>query len=442
MALIDIIDRHLQQADDPRPESHISLIFRTDEATASKLDVETALKKELADNDLFIKEFRDDLKDDAMACFNRHQRPSNGCPDYGDPSKVIGRSQGVPPEKRQYLCMYCLDGDTEIPTSTGTRTLRELAEVGSAELLVYPKNGKSGSWKNVPIRTLGTQQLWEIRLRKNAASKTVFATAEHRWLTEEGEVAQTSSLAPGQHLASLLATPVLLTGEYPSPFGVAHGFTFGDGTKGTGHRSASLTIYDNGKDKVLRDYFSQCRSVPFDNGKSTGTTFKDLPRGWKAAPDMEESRAYLLGFASGYFAADGTVSSSGQARLYSSKRENVQMFKDVLTLCGVRTNPIRTKSREGFGKVSDLHSVTFRADDLPEVFFLIEEHRLRVSASAYKPPLLWKVESVTPTDRVETVYCPEVGGKEIFALTDDLATFNCPAQEHVTHKLRIAKNMY
>jgi len=107
MALIDIIDRHLQRADDPRPESHISLIFRTDEATASKLDVETALKKELADNDLFIKEFRDDLKDDAMACFNRHQRPSNGCPDYGDSSKVIGRTHGVPPEKRQYLCMYC-----------------------------------------------------------------------------------------------------------------------------------------------------------------------------------------------------------------------------------------------------------------------------------------------------------------------------------------------
>lgn len=107
MALIDIIDRHLQQASDPRPESHLSLIFRTDAETASKLDVETALKKELEANNFFIKELRDDLKVDALKCFSRHNRPANGCPDYGDQSKAIGRTQGVPPDKRQYLCMYC-----------------------------------------------------------------------------------------------------------------------------------------------------------------------------------------------------------------------------------------------------------------------------------------------------------------------------------------------
>ncbi len=107
MALIDVIDRHLQQSDDPRPESHLSLIFRTDDETASKLDLETAIKKELADQDIFVRELRDDLKVDALKCFNRHNRPSNGCPDYGDESKIIGRKVGVPTDKRQYLCMYC-----------------------------------------------------------------------------------------------------------------------------------------------------------------------------------------------------------------------------------------------------------------------------------------------------------------------------------------------
>lgn len=107
MALIDVIDRHLQQASDPRPEAHMSLIFRTDDDTAAKLDLETAIKKELADQDIFIRELRDDLKVDALKCFNRHNRPSNGCPDYGDESKIIGRKTGVPADKRQYLCMYC-----------------------------------------------------------------------------------------------------------------------------------------------------------------------------------------------------------------------------------------------------------------------------------------------------------------------------------------------
>lgn len=107
MALIDIIERHLAQAADPRPESHMSLIFRTDDETASKLDLETAIKKELADQDIFVRELRDDLKVEALKCFNRHNRPKTGCPDYGDESKIIGRKIGVPPDKRQYLCMYC-----------------------------------------------------------------------------------------------------------------------------------------------------------------------------------------------------------------------------------------------------------------------------------------------------------------------------------------------
>lgn len=107
MALIEIINRHLGQAEDPRPESHISLIFRTDEETASKLDVETALRKELADHDIFIRDYRDELKVEAIKCFNRHNRPSAGCPDYEDESKVIGRKIGVPKENRQYLCYYC-----------------------------------------------------------------------------------------------------------------------------------------------------------------------------------------------------------------------------------------------------------------------------------------------------------------------------------------------
>lgn len=107
MELQELVKRHLGQAPDPNPDSHISLIFRVDEATWEKLGDETVVQKELLKNEWQVRELRDDLKVEALKCFNRHNRPSSGCPDYEDDSKTIGRKIGVPKEHRQYLCHYC-----------------------------------------------------------------------------------------------------------------------------------------------------------------------------------------------------------------------------------------------------------------------------------------------------------------------------------------------
>lgn len=103
--LRELCDRHNAQV--PDPDNCRALIFLTDKETASKLDVETALKKELADHDVYIRDFRDELKVDALRCFNRHNRPSGSCSDWCAEEKTIGRKVGVPEDKRQYLCMYC-----------------------------------------------------------------------------------------------------------------------------------------------------------------------------------------------------------------------------------------------------------------------------------------------------------------------------------------------
>jgi hypothetical protein len=109
MELRELCDRH--NANVPDPENCRALIFRTDPETADKLDVETALKKELSEQDVYIRDFRDELKVDALKCFNRHNRPNSGCIDWCNDDKTIGRKIGVPPEKRQYLCMYCPAAD-------------------------------------------------------------------------------------------------------------------------------------------------------------------------------------------------------------------------------------------------------------------------------------------------------------------------------------------
>lgn len=105
MELIDILNRHKARHADY--DNWRALIFRTDKDTASKLDAETAIKSELKRHDIWIKDFRDELKVDALRCFDRHNRPSGGCQDWCDESKTIGRKTGVPLDKRQYLCMYC-----------------------------------------------------------------------------------------------------------------------------------------------------------------------------------------------------------------------------------------------------------------------------------------------------------------------------------------------
>lgn len=108
MELRELCDRHNAQV--PDPQNCRALIFRTDEETAKKLDMETVLKNKMAEQDVYIKDFRDELKVDALKCFNRHNRPTQGCIDWCHESKTIGRKIGVPPEKRQYLCMYCPAG--------------------------------------------------------------------------------------------------------------------------------------------------------------------------------------------------------------------------------------------------------------------------------------------------------------------------------------------
>lgn len=103
--LIELCNRHNAQV--PDPDNCKALIFRTDPETAGKLDVETALRRQMEDHDVYIRDFRDELKVDALKCYNRHNRPTGGCPDWCAEDKTVGRKIGVPPDKRQYLCMYC-----------------------------------------------------------------------------------------------------------------------------------------------------------------------------------------------------------------------------------------------------------------------------------------------------------------------------------------------
>lgn len=107
MTLIEMINRHLQRADNPEPDAHRSNVYKIDEKDAALIDAESEIQRKMREAGVFIRESRDELKLDALKCFNRHDRPKGGCIDWEDDSKIIGRKIGVAQEDRQYLCHLC-----------------------------------------------------------------------------------------------------------------------------------------------------------------------------------------------------------------------------------------------------------------------------------------------------------------------------------------------
>jgi DNA primase len=217
----------------------------------------------------------------------------------------------------------------------------------------------------------------------------------------------------------------------PSAIGVAAGFTFGDGTapKPTnGQISPAKAFLCGPKDLVLAPYFISSRQKLRSDGV---IEILDLPRSWKVRPDLTESQSYLYGWLSGYFAADGTFT-SGQARLASGSRENLEVVRDVCARIGIATNPIRVEHRLGYGlEKSLLYTVALIPGTLREDFFLIHEHRERFAAIRRNRPADWKVASVELDLKAGEVMCAVVPEGHMFTLEDNLLThtavgFLCP----------------
>jgi DNA primase len=263
-------------------------------------------------------------------------------------------------------------------------------------------------------------------LTRNRQRKEIYATPEHRWFVRAGKTlqktreAQTRDLKPGDLLVSKFpGSRVKLT--TPSPFGIAHGITFGDGTlNGTG----SMAQLDPVKDAMLRKWFPNSVMIR----GSPQIQVHHLPRFFKSPPPLGESVPYLYRWLAGYFAADGHVSKDGTVMLNSARREHLEFVRSACSRLGIGTYGITRQDRQGFPdrKVSPLYRIHFVNADLTEEFFLLDGHRMRyMSAEKGFARRGWAVQSVEPTDRVEEVFCAVVPEGHAFVLEDNILTGNC-----------------
>ena len=67
------------------------------------------VRGELVKNQVWVQEYRDELRYDAGVCFNKHHQPEwpgTPCSSYQDDSKRLGRKNG-PKKYRMFLCTFC-----------------------------------------------------------------------------------------------------------------------------------------------------------------------------------------------------------------------------------------------------------------------------------------------------------------------------------------------
>lgn len=354
----------------------------------------------------------------------------------------------------------CFRSDTEIITRDGIKPIGELAGT-SQEVLTT-----GGKWVRAHVRSFGQQEIWKLTLRRSGVEKVIYTTADHRWFARDrryryidaekvenqlssqvGAATQvrhrtskyqeftTAELRPGVHCLRYVFGQGIKGNVRPSPFGIAHGIAFGDGTTGQDTTSCGTYLYLCGKkNEELLQYFPNCPATPDPSkGREGAIRVADLPRFFRRAPNLRESKSYLYGWLAGYFAADGKINRKGNSpKLSSSKRENLEVVRDVCAILGIGTYTITGgwhKIRRN-GKTIRYYGydLVLMADHLVPEFFLLEEHRDRFinwSGHRDRPVYHWRVQSVEPTGEMAEVFCPQVPDYYAFALADNILTGNC-----------------
>lgn len=315
----------------------------------------------------------------------------------------------------------CLAGETPVITRSGVRPIAAL--VGhEVELL-----DANGGWVKSEVTCRGEQELWTIELDRDGARKIVRATAEHRWFahkrTANGRQREltTAELEPGDRLVSIYGKHRHLD---PSPWGIARGITFGDGSL-QDEAGAGCIVRLCGEKAELLKWF------PLSPTRTTGgdPVVTGLPWDWKDAPPLDADSAFLLGWLAGYFAADGSVDLSGCPHLDSADRRHVELARDVCVRLGLATTGISSYVRTGYGATSTMWRLRFPLGALGPELLLRTKHANRYRPRSSRSFTSWKVMEVRQRSGWELVYCPAVPTTRSFVLEGNILTGNCDPQE-------------
>lgn len=316
---------------------------------------------------------------------------------------------------------HCFADGTQVLTRQGVKNIESL--VGRQ---VEIRNGV-GDWEQVVFTSYGRQPIYDLTLTLfGSVYKHIYTTAEHGWFIdtkkEQGVRVLTQDLVPGNYLTPLRTRCVV--SSY-SDIGVIHGFIYGDGSSSKKFPQYAKVRFCTPDKKKMVKFFSDKSSVSYDgvylrasvNGNRLGVLH------WKDLPDWNAHDEYWLGFLMGLCAADGHFSPNTIS--LSNKSENtLSIIRDKCVSLGIMlSGDIYTRVRTGFGVTSPISTLKILVDSLPECFWDIER-KVAIKQKTHYTKMRWRVVSVTPTDRVEEVYCCQTSTKS-FVLHGNILTSNC-----------------
>ena len=311
---------------------------------------------------------------------------------------------------------YCFRKDTKILTKEGIKPLIDL--VGK-DIFVLNKNH---GWESATVKNFGKQKLKKLTLERYGNEKEIYVTGNHVWFVRNGftlEEISTDNLKNGMKIP--FNSSKVWSQVTPSPFGVAHGFFIGDGSKDR------LKANFCGDKVSLLPYFTPANI----KGTEEEYTTIGIPKYFRELPSLDETPSYLYGWLSGYFAADGCVDTKGRCTIASTKKENIDFVRDVLCVLGMPVNEIRYQDR--ISNLTNEHSriyvLTLSDEYLKEDFFIRPTHKERFKPNKDRKNRSWIVKKVEDTDIIEDVYCVVAPQTESFTLDNNVLTHNCFAYD-------------
>lgn len=343
--------------------------------------------------------------------------------DFVIPKKVLPSMRslqfgGAPIEISPNRIYNCLAQETEFVTSEGVRSFADFGDGDRVRVL-----GHTGTWRDATVRSYGVQHLQKITLQRGngKATRTVFATADHRWLLADGTV--TTSLQEGDRL---LPTPDIFSEfvyEDADPLERlywAYGYVYGDGTcvkNGDGEYTYSM-VRLCGKDadryaerfEELGFKTSRSASLEGDVYAYTGTYLKTAPD-----PALDEPRL-IRAFVRGYLDADGYMNPDwyeGSANVFkalqTSDSDHAVFVERCFPVAGVHVmNRFDLTGQEtNYGVRGETTKYTL------------------ANSLGSSPAWTWRVTALEETDREETVWCLEVEDDHSFVLEGGIVTGNC-----------------
>jgi ribonucleotide reductase alpha subunit len=338
-------------------------------------------------------------------------------------AKVLGTIGGVNLEEEFFEIMNTLrfvPGGRVLGGAGLDHGRATMSNCFSAETLVHLREGvvpigtlsgvhtvlSDGAWRPATFRSYGEQRLWEVALDNGAV---LHATEDHQWVVTKahgGTERVTTARLAGRRIPVNARPKPERTDDYDE--GVRHGIVFGDGAV----RAAGMgTVQLFGEKIELAEHFGGYRTQhhPATEAYPEHVRIAGLSKQWKQLPDESQSDSYVHGFVCGLIATDGHVDKRGHVMVHNKSAATLSALSHLLGRAGFVHGEIKMTRRlspydgseKPVYKMTILKS-TVEYSDLLRPFH--RQHFVSAPVSGAKRTSM-AVASVSPTNRIEEVFC-------------------------------------